>query len=135
VLNTSGEGRSRQAAGAQPRLPPWEPDISAMLDSVTLTETEKTDIKEKWECGICLDGLEAGSQLVAAHAAYEDANGRHVLHVFHRHCLERWRTEARDCSGLCPTCKRPLHTRPLPAVWTPGITRLSEHMGVNPYMC
>ncbi len=85
-------------------------------------------------CGICLDGKEAGRELVAAHAEYVDVDGKHVLHVFHRHCLQQWRAMHSNCSELCPTCKRPLHTRPLTAVWTPGITRLSAHMGVNPYM-
>jgi hypothetical protein len=111
-------------------------DISALLAAATLTDTERLHLNE-WTCGICLDGIEAGPQgreLVAAHPAYEDASGRHVLHVFHRHCLERWRANNSHCSQLCPPCKRPLHTRPLPAVWSAGNTTLRAHMGVNPYM-
>jgi hypothetical protein len=31
----------------------------------------------------------------------------------------------------CPTCKRPLDLRPVPAVWSAGNTRLSARMGVG----
>jgi hypothetical protein len=109
-------------------------DISALLDSATLTDTEKIDMKENWECGICLLGLEAGRHLVSAHAVTTNRSGKQRLHVFHRDCLQQWSQSGSECSQLCPTCKLRMHPRPLPAAWTPGITRLSAHMGVNQYM-
>ena len=118
-------------------------DISALLESGTLTDDEKVDITEKWECGICLLGLEAGSHLVSAHAVAADSGGRHRLHVFHSQCLRNWRGSGSACSHLCPTCKLPLGPRPLPAAWS-ATTRLSAPMAAclsaacwsmpNPYL-
>lgn len=102
-------------------------DISALLESATLTDDEKVDITERWECGICLLGLEGGSHLVSAHAVAADSGGRHRLHVFHSQCLRNWRGSGSACAHLCPTCKLPLGPRPLPAAWS-ATTRLSAPM-------
>jgi len=99
-------------------------DISALLESATLNDDQKYDIKKNWECGICLLGLEGGSHLVSAHPVSADSGGRHRLHVFHSHCLRNWQATNSSCSQLCPTCKLPLDRRPLPAAWSPT-TRLS----------
>jgi hypothetical protein len=115
-------------------------DISALLESATLTDDEKVDITEKWECGICLLGLEGGRHLVSAHAVAADRGGRHRLHVFHSQCLRNWRSTDNGCAQLCPKCKLPLRPRPLPAAWS-ATTRLSAPMALtlpsmrNPYVC
>ena len=67
---------------------------------------------------------------MAAHHAFVDADGKHVLHVFHRKCLRKLRRSQSPWSKLCPTCKKPLDERPLPSVWIPGNTTLTARMGV-----
>lgn len=89
------------------------------------------ELLKRWECGICLQGIEESNELVAAHDA--QANGKYVLHVFHNRCLQKWNTGKSKCHNLCPTCKQVLNIRPLSDVWVAGQTTLAL-MGVNPYM-
>lgn len=112
-----------------------EYDISGLLAAVAISENHRGDVQRLngWQCAICCDGIGEGRELAAAHDAYEDASENHVLHVFHKHCLRKWQNSRQDCCRLCPTCKVPLNTSPLPGVWHPGKTTLGR-MGVNPYM-
>jgi hypothetical protein len=112
-------------------------DISELLATATLTDSDNI---AAWRCGICLEGTEHDPHVVAAHAAHvaqeSPTDGTQpgatpaptllVLHAFHSRCLRSWRRRKNEC----PTCKRPLDARPLPAVWSAGNTRLSARMGV-----
>jgi hypothetical protein len=107
--------------------PPAEQDydISKLLaevpDADQVTDADKIN---GWVCAICHNGIAENRQLVAAHLQPTE-NG--TLHVFHRECLEQWhRREA-----TCPTCRVRLETKPLPAVWSAGNTRLNAHMAVS----
>lgn len=120
-------------AAARPETDEY--DISGLLAAVAISENHRGDVQRlhDWQCAICCDGIGEGRELAAAHDAYEDASENHVLHVFHKHCLRKWQNSRQDCCRLCPTCKVPLNTSPLPGVWHPGKTTLGR-MGVNPYM-
>ena len=114
-------------------------DISELLATATITDSDNI---AAWRCGICLEGTEEDPHLVAAHAAHvvqesptdaitetsaTPAATSLVLHVFHSRCLRNWRRRKNEC----PTCKRPLDLRPVPAVWSAGNTRLNARMGVG----
>lgn len=115
-------------------------DISALLAAATLEDQQHL---RAWECAICQSGIDEDTaedrELMMAHAAHEvaaaqpGATAQQCLHVFHKHCLQRWRLAGRACSPFCPTCKLPLDPRPLPAAWRPGSTTLSARMGANPF--
>ena len=101
--------------------PPAEQDYDI---SKLLAEVPDADKINGWVCAICHNGIAENRQLVAAHLQPTE-NG--TLHVFHRQCLEQWhRREA-----TCPTCRVRLETKPLPAVWSAGNTRLNAHMAVS----
>jgi len=87
-----------------------------------------------WQCGICMEGMGTGGlfSLVSAHQATVNADGRHVLHVFHRRCLKRWRQQGQENSGRCPTCREPLDTLPAIGRWVDGKTTLSAPMALAP---
>jgi hypothetical protein len=102
-------------------------DISALRAGADETEVEDLNT---WTCGICSDGIDECNKLIAAHPAFVDANGKHVLHVFHRKCLLNLRRSPGPWSQLCPTCKKPLDPRPLTSVWMPRRTTLNARMGV-----
>jgi hypothetical protein len=118
-------------------------DISELLATATLTDSDNI---AAWRCGICLQGTQDDPHLVSAHAAHvvqetptnaitEEGSSTSatpaptslVLHAFHSRCLRSWRRRKNEC----PTCKRPLDARPLPAVWSAGNTRLNARMGVG----
>ena len=115
--------------------PPFEPqpeppaeqdyDISKLLaevpDADQVTDADKIN---GWVCAICHNGIAENRQLVAAHLQQTE-NG--TLHVFHRECLEQWQRR----KTTCPTCRVPLETKPLPAVWSAGNTRLNANMAVS----
>lgn len=98
-------------------------DISDLRAGANDTEVENL---ENWTCALCSDGIDDDKMLMAAHAAFVDAGGRHVLHVFHRRCLENLRRSQGPWSQLCPTCKQPLDARPLPNVWIRGDSELPQ---------
>jgi hypothetical protein len=98
-------------------------DISDLLAAAQPVDADKIN---GWECAICQEGIAGGRQLVAAHTATQ--NG--TLHVYHRQCLEQWM----DREQTCPTCRGPLDTKPLPAVWSAGNTKLNAYIAVNPYI-
>jgi hypothetical protein len=116
---------------------PGDCDISALLAAATPDDHERL---RAWECAICHEkideGTDEGRKLVAAHDPHmttqPDGTAQELLHVFHRHCLEEWRLTNSGCSNRCPTCKKPIHTRPLSEVWSAGTT-LNARMG-NPYL-
>ena len=144
------------AAPPAPEPAAPEPGAAGAADATAalLANTRDAEQLRAWRCGICLDGMEEDTgglrALVAAHAP--TVNGIHALHVFHRRCLQRWRDQRRECSGLCPTCKEPLQTEPLLGVWVagrttlsapiamtlaptaPGAARAALRLGANPYL-
>lgn len=110
--------------------PPAEQDydISKLLAEVPdADEVTDADKINGWECAICHNGIAENRELVAAHLQPTE-NG--TLHAFHRQCLEQWQRR----KATCPTCRVRLETKPLPAVWAAGNTRLNAHMAVNPYI-
>jgi hypothetical protein len=127
----------------QPEPPSEEDyDISNLLaaaqvpdaDQVTDPDVHQVTDADKingWKCAICHERIAEvrgpGRQLVAAHAATE--NG--TLHVYHRQCLEQWMDSGKQ---TCPTCRCPLDSKPLPAVWSAGNTKLNAYIAVNPYI-
>lgn len=113
-------------------------DISTLRAAANDTDKEHLD---QWRCAVCSDGIDADKSLMAAHSPFVDADGTHVMHVFHKKCLQNLRRSAEPWSEICPTCKKPLQPRALPEVWRPQHTVLSARMGValnarkgiNPY--
>jgi hypothetical protein len=103
-------------------------DISALLEAANDNDAQQL---RAWKCGICFDGLDAGSELTAAHQVKDEETGQVVgVHVFHRQCLLDW--QASNERATCPTCRHTLQPRPLPAVWSAGMT-VNAHMGANLY--
>jgi hypothetical protein len=102
-------------------------DISALLAGADEIEVEDLNT---WKCAICSEGIDECNKLIAAHPAFVGANGKHVLHVFHRKCLQNLGRSPGPWSQKCPTCTMPLHPSPLPRVWIPQHTTLNARMGV-----
>ena len=101
------------------------------LKGIFLHHAKDAKTMRAWQCGICMEGMDedtgGSSELEAAHAGTVSADGTHVLHVFHRHCLQSWR----DNKSNCPTCRLPLQTEPLVNVWVAGNTTLARRMGLE----
>lgn len=98
-------------------------DISAIFD----TPEGKNEL-EKWECAICMEGINEGRELASAHEAHKKQDGSQILHTFHRKCLQKWNT------GKCPTCKTDIVQKPLLDRWSPANTELKALMGENPFI-
>ena len=105
-------------------------DISELRAAANDTEKEQLD---RWRCALCSDGIDNDKNLMAAHPPHVDAEGRHVMHVFHQRCLQNLRRSAGAWADACPTCKQHLAPRSLPEVWRPQHTVLHARMGINPY--
>jgi len=117
-------------------------DVSTLYANATDEDRKKFD---DWECKICYrkmqhnaegDAEELASiehnenELVSVHPPVSETPDLH--HVFHRHCLEEWYRNIRPWqSRTCPACRhdtRELSHEPLPAVWSPGNTKLAARM-------
>jgi len=110
-------------------------DVSALHAAADDTEKQQLD---QWICALCSDGIDDDKVLMAAHAPFVDADGRHVMHVFHRRCVTNLRRSHGAWNDRCPTCSHKLQPRPLPEVWRQQHTILNARMGVampdpNPY--
>jgi hypothetical protein len=146
VASSNNPNAMRSAAAIQDAIDNADDplaDISELLATATLTDSDNI---AAWRCGICLQGTQDDPHVVAAHAAHvvqetptnaitEERSSTSatpaptslVLHAFHSRCLRSWRRRKNEC----PTCKRLLDARPLPAVWSAGNTRLNARMGVG----
>jgi hypothetical protein len=114
----------QQAAGAAAE----NYDISALLAAANDNDAQQL---RAWVCGICKEGIDAGSELTAAHQVKNEETGQVVgVHVFHRQCLLDW--QASNQRATCPTCRHDLDPKPLPDVWSAGMT-VNAHMGANLY--
>jgi hypothetical protein len=103
-------------------------DISALLAAATDNDAQHL---RAWICGICKEGIEAGSELTAAHQVKDAATGQVVgFHVFHKQCLSNWQSSNQQAK--CPTCRHEIEPKPLPAVWSAGMT-VNARMGANLY--
>jgi len=131
-------------------------DVSTLYANATDDDKKKFD---DWECAICYRKMKHNAEGDAEVLASIEHNENELVsahppetpdlhHVFHRYCLERW---YRDSAlhyrpRTCPTCRhntREISHEPLPAVWSPGNTRLAAcmetkllttHATRNPYI-
>jgi hypothetical protein len=116
----------QQAAGAAAE----NYDISALLAAATDNDAQQL---RAWICGICKEGIEAGSELTAAHQVKDEETGQVVgVHVFHKQCLLDWQASGQHNSDKCPTCRDKMEPKQLPDVWSAGMT-VNARMGANPY--
>jgi hypothetical protein len=87
-----------------------------------------------WRCPICQDDMQEDRDLVSAHDAPKGSDGKQVLHVFHRHCLNTWHTRDRDSLNPCPICRAKLAPQPPQTRWVPGNTTVQARMDTNPFI-
>jgi hypothetical protein len=110
---------------------------------------DKKELKA-WRCAICFlglpkdgieeegikeddieeDDIEEDCELVSAHEAKIIDDEKHVIHVFHKKCLDKWMI----ANSTCPICRTVLNCKPLLDRWKLGNTTLSARMGGNPFI-